>query len=335
MRKGIALIHVSPGWAAGTGTLRRQMLVAMVLTLLLSACEDSSSGDGSPAPPAEPASQATDPLAGQGEVELVETDLKFIELEGPQWMRREGVLMFSDVSANTIYQLGAGDKITVFRKPSNYSNGLAVDLEGRLIAAESGSRQVTRTEKDGTVTSIAERFDGARLNQPNDIAVRSDGTIYFTDPAFGGVDVALDFRGVFRIAPDGTLTAERRGDTTETPNGVALSPDESELYVTDYAAGLVRVFDVAADGSLSEAREFVTVAGPDGMAVDGAGNLFVASYDGGVVEVFAPDGTHWGTITPPMGPVTNCAFGGADGRTLYITTHSGLYRVKLANPGPA
>jgi gluconolactonase len=184
------------------------------------------------------------------------------------------------------------------------------------------------------VVPIAERFEGARLNQPNDITVRSDGTIYFTDPAFGdaAAQAELDFRGVFRIAPDGRLTAEYRGETSETPNGLALSPDESLLYVTDYAAGLVRVFDVAPDGSLSKARTFANVAGPDGMAVDEDGNLFIASYVGGAIEVFAPDGEQWGIIDLPASS-SNCAFGGADGRTLYITTGPALYRVTLARPG--
>jgi gluconolactonase len=115
----------------------------------------------------------------------VESTIPFLELEGPQWMQDDGVLLFSDVSANTIYQVGADDEITEFRKPSNYANGLAVDPQGRLIAAEAGKRRVTRTESDGSVVPIAEHFEGARLNQPNDVTVRSDGTIYFTDPAFG------------------------------------------------------------------------------------------------------------------------------------------------------
>jgi len=261
------------------------------------------------------------PLVGLGELELVESSVPFLELEGPQWMPDEGVLLFSDVSANTIYRVGTDDEITEFRKPSNYANGLAVDPQGRLIAAEAGKRRVTRTESDGSVVSIADHFEGARLNQPNDVTVRSDGTIYFTDPAFGDADAnaELDFRGVFRIAPDGRLTAEYRGETSEAPNGVALSPDESLLYVTDFFAGVVRVFEVAKDGSLSKARTFVEVAGPDGMAVDEAGNLFIASYDGGAIEVFAPDSEHWGTIDLPAS-ASNCAFGDADGRTLYITT---------------
>ena len=273
-------------------------------------------------------------MDGRGDLELVETDIAFLELEGPQWMEDEGVLLFSDVAANTIYQLSAYDEITVFRKPSRFANGLAVDKEGRLLAAESGARQVTRTEPDGKVTPIAARFEGAPLNQPNDIVVRSDGSIYFTDPAFGdaAAQAELDFRGVFRIAPDGSITAEYRGEASETPNGVAFSPDESLLYVSDYDANLVRVFDVADDGTLSEPSTFAEVAGPDGMAVDEAGNLFVASFNGSALQVFTPDGEDAGTINMPGSP-SNCAFGGADGRTLYITTGTGLYRTTLAAPG--
>jgi gluconolactonase len=201
-----------------------------------------------------------------------------------------------------------------------------------MIAAQANAHRVTRTENDGTVTPIAERFEGHRLNQPNDIVVRSDGTIYFTDPAFGDAASAaeLDFHGIFRIAPGGGLTAERRGAVTELPNGVALSPDERRLYVSDYASALVWVFDVATDGSLSKARTFVHVNSPDGMAVDVAGNLYVAAANG--VAVFAPDGKLWGAILVPRTP-SNCAFGGADGRTLYITAREGLYRMKLAHPG--
>ena len=179
--------------------MRIKSLVAVPMMLTLTACGDGATDGGSatgatsgettttttqsttttPSPEA-----VSGPLVGLGEIEAVESSFTFTELEGPQWMP-EGVLLFSDVSADTIYQLGEGDEITVLRKPSNFSNGLAVDPQGRLIAAESGKRRVTRTERDETVTPIAERFEGARLNQPNDIAVRSDGTIYFTDPLFG------------------------------------------------------------------------------------------------------------------------------------------------------
>lgn len=305
--------------------------LTVLLMLLLMACGSSASEGEPTATTTRPTTAESDPLVGRGEVELIDEGYGFTE--GPQWMQDDGVLLFSDVSANTIYQLEDGDEITVFRTPSDRSNGLAVDPEGRLIAAESSARRVTRTESDGAVTPIAERFHGALLNQPNDIAVRSDGTIYFTDPTFGSAtaQAELDFRGIFRIAPDGGLTAERRGDTTEAPNGLALSPDEDLLYVTNYAANLVWVMDVAADGTLSEARTFATTGeGPDGIAVDDAGNLFVATGSG--IEVFAPDGARWGVIPVPRIPA-NCAFGGADGRTLFITAREGLYRVTLANPG--
>jgi gluconolactonase len=305
--------------------MRSRTRPLIVLILLLSACG---------APPATieplPGSTALDPLTGHEELVLVSQGYGFTE--GPQWMPKDEVLRFTSPPDNTIFQAAVNDKVTTFRKPSNGANGLALDPKGRMIAAEADARRVTRTENDGTVTPIATRFEGHRLNQPNDIAVRSDGTIYFTDPAFGDADstAELDFHGIFRIAPSGGLTAERRGAVTELPNGVALSPDESRLYVSDYANGLVWVFDVATDGSLSKARTFVHADSPDGMAVDFAGNLYVAAANG--IAVFAPDGKLWDVVLVPQIP-SNCAFGGVDGRTLYITAQDALYRTKLAAPG--
>ncbi len=285
-------------------------------------------GDGGTAAPTATIT-AFDPLAGRSEVDLVDDGYGWSE--GPQWMAASGVLLFTDANADAIYQVAADDEVTVYRQPSGYANGLAVDGQGRLLAAEQRSRSVTRTESDGTVMPVADKFEGVRLNRPNDIAARSDGTIYFTDPLFADFEHELDFRGIFRIAPDGGITAERRGATTEAPNGVVLSPDESTLYVSDSTSDLVWTFDVGPDGSLSEARTFVMTGDvPDGMAVDSAGNLFVTSHRG--IEVFAPDGAAWGVIPVPQ-PPANCAFGGADGRTLYITARGGLYRVTLAHPG--
>jgi gluconolactonase len=326
-----------------TARAHRPAVLTIAVMLLAAACASGADTTTATAPAGTPAPAITaaattsaapvtagpaGPLAGIGDVELVDEGYAFTE--GPQWLDGPGVLLFTDLDG--IYQLGADGIVTPYRSPSNEANGLAVDAQGRLLAAERLTRRVTRTEPDGTVIPIAERFEGALLNQPNDIAVRSDGTVYFTDPLYGDYPPELDFRGVFRIAPDGTLSAERRGAMTEAPNGIALSPDETVLYVANWADDVVWAFDVAGDGSLSEARTFVrTGDGPDGMAVDDAGNLFVTTARG--IETYADDGTLWGIIPVPRTPA-NVAFGGADRRTLFITAEEGLYRVALAHPGP-
>jgi gluconolactonase len=278
--------------------------------------------------PTTAAAAPSDPLVDVGDVELI--DDGYMWTEGPQWLAEDGVLLFTDFQTNSIYEVD-GDEVTPFRRRTNGAHGLAVDPEGRLVATERQTRRVTRTESDGTVTPLAERFEGRLLNDPNDLAVRSDGTIYFTDPLFAEHPAELDFHGVFRIAPDGTLTAERRGAITEQPNGIALSPDESLLYVANWEDDVVWVFDVAADGSLSEARTFAEAGPhPDGIAVDRAGNLFVTGDEG--IEAYAPDGSLWGTIEVPTYPA-NVTFGGVDGRTLYITAENSVFQVQLANPG--
>jgi gluconolactonase len=221
----------------------------------------------------------------------------------------------------------------VFRNPSGNSNGLALDTSGVLLACEHGNRRVSRGD-GATPAPVVERFEGLRLNSPNDVTVRSDGTIYFTDPPYGiqANQRELSFMGVFRVAPGGALTAEHRGALSDRPNGIALSPDQSRLYVGDSEAHLVNVFDVAGDGALSNRRLFVNTAStPDGMAVDGDGNLFVATSAG--VQVYAPGGTLWGVIPVPMQP-SNVAFDGvrADGRLL-ITARTAVYVVTLARGG--
>jgi gluconolactonase len=298
--------------------------VALATVALCPAC-DGSSGS------AKGSSTGIDPLMGRGAVEMVRG--KFMFAEGPVWIASRGVLLFSDIPADTIYELQPPDTVTVFRKQTGRSNGLGLDPQGRLIASEGDNRRVSRTLADGTVVRVADRWQGKRLNSPNDNITRSDGTIYFTDPPYGvpaGQPRELGFQGVFRVDPAGTLHLE--SSDMNRPNGVALSPDEKTLYVDDTADGLVRKFPVRSDGSLGPPTMFVpsTGGGGDGMAVDDAGNVYVATDTG--VKVYKPSGMIWGTIAVPEVP-SNCTFGGPDRKTLYITTKTSLYRVTLGIPG--
>jgi gluconolactonase len=300
------------------------------LLVLLAAC---GGGDGSPvdAPPPDdlppPDAPAFDPLVGIGNVELVKGGYMFTE--GPQWREAQGDLVFSDIPANTIYRYtGSGDPV-VHEMPSGNANGLAVDGNGALIAAEHGTRSVTRDN-----TPIATAFEGELLSSPNDVVVADDGTIYFTDPPYGlaGRPRGVAFNGVYRLATNGTLYAEHRGDANATrPNGIGLSPDGKTLYAADTMDGRIYKFTVGADGALADRTMFVMTAGnPDGLAIDTGGNVFVTTGAG--VEVFSPTGMRWGAIVVPQVPA-NCAFGDADHKTLYITARTALYKVRLANAG--
>jgi gluconolactonase len=296
------------------------------------ACDGSSGSAKESSPPLD-STPATgiDPLMGRGDVEKVRGGFTFTE--GPVWIASKGVLLFSDIPADTINQLQPPAAITVFRMPTGASNGLGLDPQGRLIASEGDNRRVSRTLADGTVVTVADRWQGKRLNSPNDNIARSDGTIYFTDPPYGvpaGQARELDFQGVFGVDPAGMLHLESRD--MNRPNGVALSPDEKTLYVDDTADALVRKFPVRPDGSLGPPTMFVpsTGGGGDGMAVDDAGNLYVATDAG--VKVYKPNGMTWGVISLPEVP-SNCTFGGSDRRTLYITAKTSLYRVTLKVPG--
>ena len=258
-----------------------------------------------------------------GPVELVADGFMFTE--GPLYLKAGG-LVFSDIPKNCIYR---PDK-SVFREPSDNANGLAIDPQGRIVACEHGSHSVTRMEKDGKITLLAAQFEGKNLNSPNDLVIRSDGTIYFTDPPYGLAlrKQELPFQGVFAIAPDGKLTAIARDFNK--PNGICLSPDEHTLYVSDTDGNSIRMFDVAADGSVSGGKKFCDVAGPDGVKVDGRGYLWCAADDG--IRVITPKGELVQTVAVPQQPA-NCAFGDADGKTLYITARTGLFKVRCATPG--
>jgi len=261
-------------------------------------------------------------------IEKLGGDFKFTE--GPVWVAAKGELLFSDIPANRIVRLLDG-KFSTFRTPSNNSNGLTLDKQGRLIACEHGARRVTRTEADGSITVLAERFEGKRLNSPNDVVVRSDGAIYFTDPPYGVKEEEreLAFQGVYRISPDGKTLTLLAKDFIK-PNGLAFTTDEKILYVNDTEGGHIRAFDVAADGALANSRVFAKTPGADGMKVDSEGNVYCTSATG--VMVFDRSGKHLGTFTIPEQPA-NCAFGGADWKALYMTCRTGLYRVNLTVPG--
>jgi gluconolactonase len=263
------------------------------------------------------------------------SDLKFTE--GPTWSAK-GFLLFSDIPANRIYRWEPGKELAVFREPSQNSNGLAFDAKGRLLACEHGARRVTRTELDGTTAVLAERFEGKRLNSPNDLALHSDGSVYFTDPPYGvkPQEKELDFHGVYRIAPDGKLSLAIKDMSR--PNGIAFSPDEKRLYVDDSEKKTVNVYDVQADGSVANGRLLIDLAKEggtrvcDGMKVDAEGNLYVTGTDG--VYVVSPDGKLLAKIKCP-GQCTNCAFGDADRRTLFVTAASKVYRVRVPIAGLA
>jgi len=264
--------------------------------------------------------------AGEYKVERVPGDYKFTE--GPVWSPW-GTLLFSDIPANRIYEIAASGQ-KVYGEPSGNSNGLTFDREGRLIACEHGNRRVSRTERDSKITVMADRFEGKRLNSPNDVVVKSDGSIYFTDPTYGikKEEQELDFQGVYRIKPDGKL--EVLVKNFKMPNGLCFSPDEKKLYIADSTElRHVRVFDVKPDGTLTGGTVFAKVGpggAPDGMKVDNSGNLL--STGPGGIWIFDPTGKHIDTIPTPETPA-NCGWGDADGKTLYITARTSLYKVRL------
>lgn len=254
----------------------------------------------------------------------------FLFTEGPLWNQAEGFLLFSDITGDTIYKWVPPSLLEVFRRPSQCSNGLAYDMHGSLLAAEHGARRVSRQKADGSIEILADNYEGKKLHSPNDIAVRSDNTIYFTDPPYGlgRRPPELSFMGLYRIDPHGKIYLE--GEFYQCPNGLAFSPDERILYLALTEADEVVVMDVAQDGSTSNVRSFARVPYPDGIAIDLAGNIYVAGGKG--VAVLAPDGTQLGTIPMPRIPA-NCAFAGADGKWLVITARDHLYRVKVPIPG--
>ena len=276
----------------------------------------------------------------------------FLFTEGPVWSA-DGYLLFSDPNANTIYRWSDHDGLSVFRTKSGYtgvdigeygqpgSNGLAVDRDGRLTINEHGNRRVTRLERTGALTILADRYDGKRFNSPNDLVYKSDGSLYFTDPPFGlpkffdDPRKELSFSGVYRWH-DGRV--QLLASDVAGPNGIAFSPDEKYLYVGnwDEKQKVVLRYEVRLDGTLANAEVFFDMtAAPgedaiDGLKVDRQGNVYVSGPGG--LWILSPAGKHLGTIAGPEHP-HNFAWGGSDGRTLYMTAQTGLYRIRLGIPG--
>ena len=267
----------------------------------------------------------------------------FVFTEGPLWHRRERYLLFSDMPGDHLRRWSQKDGVTTFRKPCNKSNGLAWDHQGRLIVCEHASSRLTRTETDGTIAVLASHHQGKELNSPNDVVVKSDGAIYFSDPTYGrkehfGVprEPQLAFRGIYRVAPDGrslTLLADDFGQ----PNGLCFSRDEKVLFVNDTDRQHIRAFDVQADGTLANNRIWAKTVGdgagaPDGMKIDCVGNVY--SCGPGGIHVFGPDATCLGVIKVPEYPANFC-WGDDDLKSLFITASKSLYRVRVAVPGSA
>ena len=260
--------------------------------------------------------------------------------EGPLWWKEGGFLLFSDIHNNRRMKWSAGEGMSVYHEPTNRANGLTRDLQGRLLASEHDSRRVTRREPDGTITVVASSYQGRPLNRPNDVVVKSDGCIYFTDPwtsPLAQTQFDQGFSGVYRVTPDlGTLTL-LIGDFI-VPNGLAFSPDESILYVNDSRRGHIRAFDMQPNGTLALAsdRVFADLRGerpgvPDGMKIDVDGNVYCGGSGG--VWVLDPSGKHLGTIVHGAPATTNVGFGGDDWKTLFITTRTSVSSIELKKAG--
>jgi gluconolactonase len=275
----------------------------------------------------------------------------FTFIEGPLW-RPSQALWFSDVVGNVVRQWTPDGKVTEILRPGGYDgnslpaggfngpNGMTADKDGGVLLCQHGNRQIVRIDKDRKISTLVDKFEGKKLNSPNDLVFRSDGALFFTDPPYGlpkGDDdpaKELTFNGVYRLA-NGKLDAIIKD--LSRPNGIAISPDEKVLYIanSDEKHKVWMRYDLAADGSVSNPKLFADVTAekedglPDGMKLDSRGNVY-ASGPGGV-WVFSPDGKHLGTIKPPETPA-NCGWGD-DGKSLFITARTGLYRIKLAVAG--
>jgi gluconolactonase len=318
------------------------------------------------------AALAAGPSAGPGVGRIARLDARFDALvprdavleqvadgsiwtEGPLWDARARALLLSDVLRNGVFRWKEGSGVARLFSPSGYtsaapfsgaepgSNGLAFDREGRLVLCQHGDRRVVRREADGRFTALVERFEGKRLNSPNDLAFRSNGDLYFTDPPFGLPGIFSDpakelpFQGVYRLSADGQLSAVVRD--LRAPNGIGFSPDEKTLYVSnaEHARPIWMAYEVRPDGSLAAGRQFAEASAfvtpdegvPDGLKLDRNGNLFAAGPGG--VHVFAPDGTRLGRLE--TGVKTGNLAWGEDGSVLFIAANHWILRLRTNTRG--
>lgn len=266
-------------------------------------------------------------FAPSAAIRKVAGDMKF--LEGPVWIHADGgYLVFSDIPANQLKKWTKGDGVSVFRDPSQNANGNTTDREGRLVTAEHSGRRICLTEKDGTVRTVVDSFEGKRLNSPNDVVVKSDGTIWLTDPDYGlgGKPKEQPGNYVYRFDPaTGAMAAVAKD--FDKPNGLCFSPDESKLYVADSGRPRhIRVFTVTRSGELKEGSVFCAIdkGGPDGIRCDAQGRIWTSSGHG--AQVFAPNGLLVATLHLPESGANLC-FGGSEGQTLFVTARTSLYAV--------
>ena len=275
------------------------------------------------------------------EAEKISGGFNFVE--GPVWIPNDhpiaalsgtsrACLIFSDIPDSRIYWYRAGET-GVLREETGQSNGNALHVDGSLLSCEHETRRVSRMDCNGSVTTLADRFDGRRLNSPNDIVVRSDGAVFFTDPPYGvaSEDRELEFQGVYRLSAADRVVRLLRGDF-ERPNGLAFSRDENQLFVADTELGKIVKFDVAPSGDLSGELDFCHCDRPDGLRLDREGNVWVACLDG--VEIFSPEGERLVRIELPERPA-NIVFGDDDLSSLYICARTSIYRVRSSIPGHA
>ncbi|WP_105417752.1 SMP-30/gluconolactonase/LRE family protein [Neorhizobium sp. T25_27] len=285
-------------------------------------------------------------IVGSAALEELYSDCRWAE--GPVWFADLNCLIWSDIPNQRMMRWAPDGGVSVFRSPSNFVNGNTRDRQGRLVSCEHGGRRVTRTEIDGSITILADRYQGKRLNSPNDVIVRSDGSVWFTDPTYGiksdyegyRAEPEQDTRNVYRLDP---VSGDLEAAVTDfgQPNGLAFSPDETRLYVADSASSHdikaprhIRVFDVVDGRRLSNDRIFCSLDNglPDGFRVDVKGNVWTSAGDG--VHCFSPDGMLLGKILVPQ-TVANLTFGGPRRNRLFITATKSLYSIFVATNGAA